>query len=62
MFHPPSQHEPIFFHSLDKVLDVYFNDEKVVLVRDFDAKIRKRVLTTCFSMNLKVQIRNPVAL
>ena len=31
---------PIFFDSLDKAIDVYCNYEKIILVGDFNAKVR----------------------
>ena len=39
IYHPPSQLGQYFFSSLDKLLDIYCNYKKVVLVGDFNAKI-----------------------
>ena len=36
MYHTPSQNDEYNFHYLDKALNIYNNDEKVLLVGDFN--------------------------
>ena len=41
-YHPPSHSDRYYFDKIDKVLDVYSQPEKVVLVGDFNAQIGEK--------------------
>ena len=37
-YHPPSQNDQYYFDCLDKALEVYSSNEKVILTGDFNAQ------------------------
>ena len=48
MYHPPSQPDQYFFNTLDNALDVYSNDESILVIGDFNAQIGETHLDTFF--------------
>ena len=42
-YHPPLQSDQHYFDNIDKVLDVYCQYEKIMLVGDFNAQIEKKM-------------------
>ena len=55
MYHPP-QPDQYFFNALDKALDVYSNDENVILIGDFNSQIGEKRLDTFFYISVSQQI------
>ena len=46
LYHPPSQSDQYFFDNLDKALDVYSTDEKVLITGDFNAQEGEKCFDT----------------